>query len=72
MVTTRLEMIFQNVSGQKVTLAVLEPAADLTEAQVQAAMSTIIAKNIFATAGGDLTAIAGARIIARDVTELAL
>jgi len=33
-------------------------------------MQTILARNVFTTSGGDLTGIAGARIVAREVTEL--
>lgn len=72
MITKRLEMIFQNAGGSRATIAVPEPDAALTAVQVQAAMNDIIAKNVFESNGGDLVAIAGARIVTRDVTELAV
>ncbi|MDN5348145.1 MAG: hypothetical protein PWP65_1709 [Clostridia bacterium] len=70
MVTRRLEMIFQNAAGRRTTLAVLDPREDLLEADVRAAMETIIAKNIFTSPGGDLVAIAGARIVVRQTNDV--
>lgn len=69
-ITRRLEMQFTNAAGRRVTLAVVEPRENLTAAEVQGAMQTILARNVFTTSGGDLTGIAGARIVAREVTEL--
>ncbi|MDS1029672.1 DUF2922 domain-containing protein [Bacillota bacterium LX-D] len=66
----KLELVFQNAKGSKVTLSLPDPKDGLTPAEVQTAMETIIAKNIFETTGGDLTSIAGARIISTDTTEI--
>jgi hypothetical protein len=67
----KLEMIFVNGSGNKVTLRVAEPKEDITAEEIKTAMETIIDKNVFtSTNGGDLVAIAGARIVTRGVTEL--
>lgn len=67
----RLEMIFVNSSGNKVTLRVSEPKEDITAEQIKTAMEDIISKNVFtSTNGGDLVAVAGARIVTRGVTEL--
>jgi hypothetical protein len=65
-----LEMIFVSSSGNKVTLRVAEPLETLTEQEVKAAMNTIVEKNIFTSNGGDLVAVADARIVSREVTDL--
>lgn len=70
MLTKRLELIFQNAAGTRTTLAVIDPQDNLTEAEVQAAMELILAKNIFTSTGGDLVAIIGARIVTREVTDI--
>ncbi len=43
---------------------------NLTDESVKTAMEEIIDKNIFATAGGDLVAIHGARIVDTQIQEL--
>ena len=68
--TRRLEMQFTNAAGRRVTVAVVEPRDNVTADEVRTAMQTILGRNVFTTSGGDLTAIAGARIVARDVSEL--
>ncbi|WP_258359800.1 DUF2922 domain-containing protein [Moorella sulfitireducens (nom. illeg.)] len=70
MPTKRLELIFQNAAGNRSTLAVTDPRDDLTETEVRAVMELILAKNIFTSPGGDLTAIIGARIVTREVTDI--
>ncbi|KYH28503.1 DUF2922 domain-containing protein [Neomoorella mulderi] len=70
MLTKRLELIFQNAAGRRTTLAVQDPRDNLTEAEVRSVMELILARNIFTSPGGDLTAIAGARIVTRDVTDI--
>ncbi|GEA17255.1 DUF2922 domain-containing protein [Moorella sp. E306M] len=70
MLTKRLELIFQNAAGRRTTLAVQDPRDNLTEAEVRAVMDLILARNIFTSPGGDLTAIVGARIVTRDVTDI--
>jgi len=49
-----LVMTFKNEEGQNVSLRLRYPKATLTDNQVKTLMDTIIAKNIFATSGGDL------------------
>ncbi|HHU33111.1 MAG TPA: DUF2922 domain-containing protein [Clostridia bacterium] len=68
--TKRLEMSFQNVNGNRVSLSVQDPRDDLAEQDVYDAMEAIMDKNIFTSNGGDLVRIAGARIVATEVTEL--
>jgi len=68
--TNRLEMTFQTAGGGRMRISLLDPREDLTAAEVEAAMNTIIAKNIFTSTTGDATGILGARIVSRDVQEL--
>lgn len=72
MANSRLEMVFKNQLDKKTTISIDSPRDDLTEAEVSAAMNDIILKNIFNSSGGDLVAIAGARIVTTDVQELNL
>jgi len=72
MAEKRLEMIFKNQTDSKARISIDAPRADLSEAEIKAAMDNIIAKNLFNTSGGDLIAVVGARIITTDVQELTL
>lgn len=66
-----LELIFVNATGSKVTLRVAEPKDNLPEADVRAVMDQIVAKDIFTSTGGSLVSAAGARIVSREVAEIA-
>lgn len=70
MQSRRLEMIFQNAGGSRVTVAVVDPKADLTEQEVEEAMNLILNNNIFDSSGGDLVSLVGARFVTREVVEL--
>ncbi|MZP31050.1 DUF2922 family protein [Heliobacterium undosum] len=65
-----LELVFTNQLGREVVLRVKDPKADLTPAQVTAAMDTIIASNVFTTAGGDLVNKKDVRLVSSNVTDL--
>ncbi|MCD5406429.1 MAG: DUF2922 domain-containing protein [Desulfotomaculum sp.] len=69
---TNLEMIFVNALGKKTTLRVVDPSATLTAAEVKTAMEAILAQNTFTSNGGELTSVAGARIVSRQVTDFNL
>lgn len=68
-VTRRLDLVFQNQAGRAVRIGVPNPKDNLTQDQIGAAMDTVIAKNIFATSGGNLVQKLRARIVVQDVTE---
>ena len=70
MATKRLELSFQTVGGRKLTIAVPDPRDDVNAADAQAAMTTIVQKNVFATSGGDVTAALSARVTTRDTADL--
>lgn len=65
-----LEMIFKNSDNKNFRLSVDDAREDLTPVQIRAAMDSIMQKNIFTTAAGDLVAIGGARVITKEVTEM--
>ena len=65
-----LRMTFLSAAGGRVSITVDNPKDDLTEAQVQTAMNTIISKNILITSGGELTAIDSAAIIETTTTDI--
>lgn len=66
-----LEMVFTDAAGKDIVISLLDPKDDLTATQVQTVMQDIVARNIFATKNGDLTAVGSARIRSREVTALA-
>lgn len=66
----RLEMVFRDAVGKTMKITVDNADDNLTGESVKTAMETIIAKNIFATEGGDLVAIDGARIVDTNIQEL--
>jgi len=68
--TKTLQMIFANAANGRVTISILDPREDLTTENVETAMSDIITANIINSTGGDLVSVIGARVIARQVTEL--
>ena len=46
-----------------------DPVEELTAEQVEAVMQSIIDKNIFDSAGGDLTSKVRAQVVSRDVKK---
>ncbi|MDY6290144.1 MAG: DUF2922 domain-containing protein [Succiniclasticum sp.] len=56
---TDLDLIFKNTIGNKVILNVEEPKKNITKAEIDAAMKTIVDNNVFDTAGGDLVEAVG-------------
>jgi uncharacterized protein with ACT and thioredoxin-like domain len=63
-------MVFLNSLNKQVTINLNNPKDTLTAAEVQGAMDTVIAKNIFISGGGDLVAKVSARIIDTSTNEL--
>jgi len=69
-VTKTLELRFGTAGGRVAALRVPDPKDELTPAEVQAAMETIIAKNVFTSPSGDFIAVDSARIVERTTTVL--
>ena len=59
---TDLDLVFKNAIGKKVILNVEEPKKNISKAEIDAAMKTIVDNNIFDTTGGDLVEAVGGRL----------
>lgn len=59
----QLQLNFKNELGRNFRITVDDAKENLTDAEVKAAMDTILSKNIFNTSGGNLTAIVGAELV---------
>ena len=70
-VTTKtLSMVFKNENGSNFTLTVDNPRENITAQEIQAAMDTVITKNIFATTGGPLVSKQDIKIIDRTTNDI--
>jgi hypothetical protein len=67
-----LVMNFLNEEGKKTAVRVNNVKEDITDAEVSAAMDVIIAKNIFASTGGDLKFKDSAELMDKNSTELSV
>lgn len=65
-----LRMVFRNQAGKNVTISLDNPRADVTSAEIEAAMDLIIARNIFTSSGGDLVSKQDIRIIDSTTDDL--
>ena len=65
-----LRMVFDNAAGSTFTITLPEPKEDVTGAQIEAAMDLIIAKDIFTTTGGSLTAKRDIKVIDTTTNDL--
>lgn len=65
-----LEMDFVNTAGKTVTIRVSDPRDNVTQAEVEAVMNTVIAQNVFAISDGELVSKKGAQVVTRDTAEL--
>lgn len=68
---TDLDLVFKNAAGKKVTLNIEEPKANVTKAEIDAAMGVVVTNNVFATSGGDIVeALEGRlRTVTTDVVD---
>lgn len=66
----KLELIFKNQLGRTNKIVLDNPRGDLTEAEVRAAMQTIIDKNVFRTSSGEFVDIDSALIVTTDTEVL--
>lgn len=65
---TNLELIFLAADGKTVRLVVEDPRDTLTQAEIQQAMNSILAADVFITSSGaSLAALKEARIVDRAV-----
>ena len=66
----KLEMVFKDAADKTMRISVDNADEALTPVAVKTAMEGIIAKNVFATTGGSLVAIQGARIVETTIQEM--
>ncbi len=71
-VTTKkvLRITFNNALGSAISYTLPEPKDELTAAQIEAVMDTVITKNIFLTAGGELVSKRDIKIIDTTTNDL--
>lgn len=67
-----LVMTFLNQQGVRATLSLPGVREDITEQEVSVVMDSIVARNLFNSAGGDLIAKHSAQVTERQVTDLAV
>ncbi|MBT9139915.1 MAG: hypothetical protein DDT30_00487 [Dehalococcoidia bacterium] len=67
---TTLQLVFLNQEASFFTVNLANPRVNLTVADVTAVMDLILAKNIFRSTGGVLTAKVRARLVSRDTVDL--
>jgi len=65
-----LQMVFRNTDERLATISVADPEPELTGAEVEAVMDSIIARNVFETTGGELVEKVRAQIVTRTVNVL--
>lgn len=68
--TQTLRMVFKNENGSNFTINLDNPRDNVTPAEIETAMDTIIVKNVFLTPGGALVAKQDIKIIDRTVNDL--
>ena len=66
-----LRMIFKNEEGRNVAITVPDPDSEITAAEVETVMDSVVTRNIFTTTGGDITGKVRAEVVARSVDVLA-
>jgi len=66
-----LQMSFRTGTGREFRIALENPKTDLTPAQIQTAMDTIISKNVFNVEGGLIEALS-ANIISTQTQPIVL
>ena len=67
-----LQLTFKNALNQTLTISIDSPKPNLTEAEVNAAMQTVIDQGIFAKEGYVFNSKKSARIVERNVTPFEL
>lgn len=66
-----LQMIFANEEERNVTISVADPQPELSIVEIEPVMDAIIARNLFESSGGNLTAKVRAQVVTRTVDMVA-
>ena len=69
--TKTLKLGFKNAGGKDVNVLVAGPKDGVTKAEAAATQALIIARNLFASNGGDLVSAADPVVLTSDTTALA-
>lgn len=64
-----LQLTFVNETGDKINFTISNVKPTVTQAEVSAAMDTILAQNIFFSSGGDYKTKYSAQLVQRQVTK---
>jgi hypothetical protein len=67
-----LELQFETETGKTATIAIDAPKPNVTPAEIQQVMQTIITNSVFGGQAGAFVGMKGARIIDRQVSEFEL
>lgn len=67
-----LQLTFANIAGNTMTININNPKPNLTEAEVNASMQTIIDQQVFSKDGFLFNVKKSANIVERNVTEIEL
>jgi len=65
-----LRMVFRSQGGTSMTISLDNPRTDVTAAEIETAMDTIITKNVFSTNGGDLVSKYDIKIVDKTSNDL--
>ncbi len=65
-----LRMVFRNAEGRVVSINIPDPDSELTSAEVEAVMDSVVVKNVFMTTGGDIISKVRAEVVTRGVDIL--
>lgn len=71
-ITKKLVMTFKTDEDKKVSLIVDDPRPNITEAEIIAAMQSVITNDIFAPNGESLVASVNAKVVETGTTEFDL
>jgi hypothetical protein len=67
-----LQLQFLNQESKIVTISIDNPIEPVDTLALNTTMDTILSSNVFTSAGGDFVSKKGARVVERNVTEIAL
>ncbi|MFD2616127.1 DUF2922 domain-containing protein [Terrilactibacillus laevilacticus] len=67
-----LQLQFENVQGGTATVSLDNPVEPVNPAAIQLAQNAILTQNIFNSTGGDYVKVKGAKLLERNVTDIAL
>ena len=68
--TSVLRMVFLDATDKSRAINVQDPDPAITSMEVEAVMDSVISRNVFDTAGGNLVSKVKAEIVEREVTTL--